>query len=86
MAVYPFYAEVDSSTRKELVGVGCRSNSSGSYLHTKISVRDKGDIRTAYEIRQWTYELTDSEGKTHIKLVSCVFHNNACIHKFETDY
>ncbi len=54
MAVYPFYVEVDSSTRKTTEGVGCRSKD--GYMTTTIYQRDNGEITSPYKV--WQYSDT----------------------------
>ena len=39
MAVYPFYTEVESSTRSNSIGIGCRAKN--GYMTTKIYQREK---------------------------------------------
>lgn len=57
MAVYPFYANVNSSTRKSSVGVGARSKSGN--LTTTIYQREKGEITCPFLIHQYTEERED---------------------------
>lgn len=54
MSIYPFYVEVNSSTRKTTEGVGCRSKDGD--MTTTVYQRDKGEITTPYKI--WQYSET----------------------------
>ena len=80
MAVYPFYAEVNSSTRKDIVGVGCRSKQ--GEMTTEIYQRDNGSITNPYTIRQYT--MTKEDGT--IRCITSVSFQGKEIHSHFTDY
>lgn len=54
MAVYPFYVEVNSSSRANTVGVGDRHKK--AYMETYIYQRDRGEITTPFKIVQRSVE------------------------------
>ena len=81
MAVYPFYVNVKSSTRKSEIGVGARSKNSEMII--EIHQRDRGEITTPYTIKQETYENTET-GVIH--LVTYVYKNGELIDTHETEY
>lgn len=81
MAVYPFYTEIESSTRSNSIGVGCRAKN-GS-MTTKIYQRENGEITTPYEVKQFTAENTET-GK--ISLTTRIYFQGMCIHEHTTDY
>lgn len=80
MAVYPFYAEVNSSTRKDTVGVGCRRKQ--GEMNIEIYQRDKGEITNPYTIRQYT--MTREDGT--IRCITSVSFQGKEIHSHFTDY
>lgn len=79
--VYPFYIEVDSSTRKSAVGVGTKSKD-GS-LMTRVYQRDDGNITNPFQIRQYTYQIPDT-GKR--MCVTQIFFKGECLKQHETPY
>lgn len=81
MAVYPFYLEADSSSRKSTISGGVRSKN--GYMNTKIYQRDNGEITTPYEIRQYTRENTET-GK--LQCVTAVYYQGKCVSEHTTDY
>lgn len=84
MAVYPFYAEVNSSTRKSLASAGCRAKD--GYMTTTIYQRENGAITIPYKIHQSSfYEMRD-DGKEHLVLETQVIYEGDVIHKHRTDY
>lgn len=80
MAVYPFYATVDSSTRKDTVGVGCRKKQ--GEMSIEVYQRDKGEITNPYTIRQYT--VTKEDGT--IRCITSVSFQGKEIHSHFTDY
>lgn len=54
MAIYPFYTEVISSTRKTPATCGCIAKDGG--MHTNIYQRDEGTVTTAFTINQFSKE------------------------------
>lgn len=81
MSVYPFYVEVDSSTRKSTVGVGCKSKQ--GEMTVEVYQRNEGSITNPYTIRQYT--LTNEENGT-IRCVTSVSFQGKEIHSHFTDY
>ena len=81
MAVYPFYVNVKSSTRKSEIGVGARRKN--SEMTIEVHQRDRGVITTPYRIKQETYENTET-GVIH--LVTYVYKNGELIDTHETEY
>lgn len=79
--VYPFYIEVDSSTRSSKVGVGTKSKD-GS-LMTNVYQRDDGNITNPFQIRQYTYQIPDT-GKR--MCVTQIFFKGECLKQHETPY
>lgn len=77
--IYPFYVEVESSSRKNTVGVGGKSKY--DTITTKIRQRDNGDITTPYLIEQ---RLIEVEGEQF--LCTEVFYYGTSIHKHLTKY
>ena len=57
MTVYPFYVEVESSTRKNVTGVGVRSKN--GTLTTKVYQRENGAITIPYVINQYPVMVDD---------------------------
>ena len=80
MSVYPFYVSVESSTRKDTVGVGCRKKQGA--VHTKIYQRENGEITNPYTIHQYT--ITKEDGS--IRCVTTVSFQGREIHCHFTDY
>lgn len=80
MSVYPFYVEVDSSTRKDTVGVGCRRKQ--GEMTTKVYQRDAGSITKPYTIQQYT--VTKEDGT--IRCITSVSFQGKEIHSHFTDY
>lgn len=81
MAVYPFYVKVNSSTRREEVGVGCRSKKGNMTIN--ILQRNRGAIETPYKIVQTTNENTETG---ELLLVTTVYKNGVVIDSYETNY
>lgn len=79
MAVYPFYTEIQSSTRKTSSGVGMRSKDGDMITH--IHQRDKGAITTPFTIYQYTHE---EDGV--LKCVTRVSQNGVIVAEHITDY
>ena len=79
MAVYPFYVEVNSSTRANKVGVGARSKK--GYVETYIYQRDEGEITTPFKIVQRSVE---HEGE--LKLYTEVYYRGELIKTHTTNY
>lgn len=79
MAVYPFYTEIQSSTRKTPTGVGMRSKDGNMITH--IHHRDKGAITTPFTIYQYTIE---EDGV--LKCVTRVSYKGEVIKEHITDY
>ena len=79
MAVYPFYVEVDSSTRKQSTGVGARAKN-GS-LMTKVYQREKGGITTPFTIQQFTDERDGV-----LKCITRVYFQGELLKEHITDY
>lgn len=80
--IYPFYVEVNSSTRDKEVGVGCR-NKSGEII-THILQRKEGNIFEAFKIVQTSVYSETTKMRT---LVSCVYdHDGKLIASQETIY
>lgn len=79
--VYPFYVEVDSSTRSSKVGVGARSKD--GTLVTDVYQRDDGNITNPIQIRQYTYQIPDT-GKR--MCVTQIFFEGECLKQHETPY
>ena len=48
--VYPFYVEVNSSSRANNVGVGAKTKK--AYMETFVHQRDEGEITTPFKIVQ----------------------------------
>lgn len=80
MAVYPFYVSVDSSTRRDTTGVGCRSKQ--GEMTTEVFQRDNGSITNPYTIRQYT--MTKEDGT--IRCITSVSFQGKEIHSHFTDY
>lgn len=79
MAVYPFYVEVNSSSRANKVGCGAKSKK--GYMETFIYQRDEGEITTPFKIVQRSIE----EGN-EIKLYTEVYYNGELIKTHITNY
>ena len=79
MAVYPFYVEVNSSSRANTVGVGAKSKK--GYIETYIHQRDEGAIITPFKIVQHSIE-EDGDIKLHTE----VYHNGKLIKTHTTNY
>lgn len=79
MAVYPFYTEIHSSTRKNVTGVGTKSKD-GS-MTTYIHQREDGGITTPFTITQHTEE---QDGV--LKCITTVFFKGEVIKQHITDY
>ena len=79
--VYPFYVEVNSSTRDKLVGVGTRAKD--GTLVTTVCQRDTGCVTKPIEIRQYTY-VNLNDGKR--MCVTQIFFKGECIKQHETPY
>ena len=79
MAVYPFYVEVNSSSRANKVGVGDRHRK--AYMETYIYQRDKGEITTPFKIVQRSVEI----GR-ELKLCTEVYYNGELIKTHITNY
>ena len=85
MAVYPFYVDVKSSTRKTSVGVGCRAKEGD--MTTSVYQRDDGRITTPYKVYQYS-ERIDGELYliTEIKYKDQETDRYEVIHKHITQY
>ena len=85
MAVYPFYVDVKSSTRKTSVGVGCRAKEGD--MTTSVYQRDDGRITTPYKVYQYS-ERIDGELYliTEIKYKDLETDRYEVIHKHITQY
>lgn len=82
MAVNPFYVKVESSTRKETVGVGMKRKD--GRMDTYIHQRDHGEITTPFHITQVTMQNTETG---EIYLTCWVYdENNVCVAEKETVY
>ena len=79
MAVYPFYVEINSSSRANNVGVGARQKK--GYMETFIYQRDEGAITNPFKIIQRSIE-EDNE----IQLRTEVYHNGELIKTHITKY
>lgn len=80
MAVYPFYVDVNSSTRKSRIGVGVRRKD--GFMRTVITQRNQGAIETAFTIECDTNIIDGKE-----KLVTSVYDcNGDLIAEHYTDY
>lgn len=55
MSIYPFYTEINSSTRKTVEGVGCRAKE--GTMTTSIHQRECGAITTPYKINQYSEDI-----------------------------
>lgn len=53
MAVYPFYTEINSSTRENVTGVGCRAKDGD--MTTYVKQREEGRITTPYKLYQSSF-------------------------------
>ena len=85
MAVYPFYVEVNSSSRANTVGVGTREKK--GYVETYIYQRDEGAITTPFKIVQRSKEIVDTEtNKVVLELRTEVYHNGKLIDAHTTLY
>ena len=85
MAVYPFYVDVKSSTRKTNVGVGCRAKAGD--MTTSVYQRGEGRITTPYKVYQYSEEI-DGELylTTEIKYKDPETERYEVIHKHITKY
>lgn len=79
MAVYPFYVEINSSTRKTNTSVNTRDKDGTMVMH--IHQRDNGCITNPYKIRQYSVHRN---GK-HL-LVTDILYLDKVIHSHETEY
>lgn len=85
MSIYPFYVEVNSSTRKTIEGVGCRSKDGD--MTTTVYQRDKGAITTPFKIRQYsTEDLNEETGEWEHHLHTDVYYQGEVIKRHITDY
>lgn len=84
MAVYPFYVESNSSTRRTTSGVGCRAKN--GYMTTSIYQRDNGAITTPYKVYQYSHYETRDDGKEHLVLTTEIIYQGEVIHSHSTDY
>lgn len=80
MAVMPFYVTVDSSTRANTVGCGCKAKQ--GYIETVIHQRSNGAITTPFKVVQMSH--TDENGK--ITLHTTVYHEGKLLVEHITDY
>lgn len=80
MAVMPFYATIDSSSRANPVGCGCKSKQ--GHLETIIYQRDNGTITAPIKVIQMSH--TDENGK--ITLHTTVYHEGKLLVEHITDY
>lgn len=79
MSVYPFYVEVESSTKKNVTGVGIKSKN--GYLTTHVYQRETGCITMPYEIRQHTMVVDDNQ-----YLITEILYQGDVIHQHITNY
>ena len=79
MAIYPFYTKVESSTRKEVTGVGARSKE--GVLNTHIYQRENGEAINPFTINQYT-ETRDGV----LKCITRVFYQGGLLKEHITDY
>lgn len=79
MAVYPFYTEIDSSTRRSNCGCGTRNKD--GYMTTHIYQRSEGSITEPYTIKQ---RSSYTNGKH--ELITEVWHDNKIVHSHTTEY
>ena len=79
MAVYPFYVEVNSSSRASSVGVGAKSKK--AYMETFVHQRDEGEITTPFKIVQ---RIVEDEGE--IRLYTEVYYNGKLLKTHITNY
>lgn len=77
--VYPFYIEVNSSSRANPVGVGAKSKK--AYMETFIHQRDEGEITIPFKIVQRTVE-----DNGELRLYTEVYHNGTLIKTHITNY
>lgn len=79
MAVYPFYVDIDSSSRRTMCGCGTKSKE--GYMTTKVYQRDEGCITQPFEIKQ-SSDYVDGVLMLHTR----VFHNGEMIADHATKY
>lgn len=79
MTVFPFYVEVESSTRKNVTGVGVRSKN--GTLTTKVYQRENGAITIPYVINQYPVMVDDIQC-----LCTEILYQGDVIHKHITQY
>ena len=84
MAVYPFYVEADSSSRKSLIAGGVRAKD--GYMTTSIYQRENGAITTPYKVYQHSFSEMRDDGKEHLVLETQVIFQGDVIHSHRTDY
>lgn len=72
--IYPFYVEVESTSRKNPVGVGMKNKN--GFVTIKVRQREFGNITTPYLIQQHTVEIDGEEF-----LCTEVFYYGTSIHK-----
>ena len=84
MAIYPFYVEADSSSRKSLIAGGVRAKD--GEMTTAIYQRDNGAITTPYKVYQHSFSEMRDDGKEHLVLETQVIFQGDVIHTHRTDY
>ena len=84
MAVYPFYVEADSSSRKSLIAGGVRAKN--GEMTTAIYQRDNGAITTPYKVYQHSFSEMRDDGKEHLVLETQIIFQGDVIHTHRTDY
>ena len=84
MAVYPFYVEANSSSRKSLIAGGVRAKD--DEMTTAIYQRDNGAITTPYKVYQHSFSEMRDDGKEHLVLETQIIFQGDVIHTHITDY
>lgn len=79
MAVYPFYTEIDSSTRNSMCGCGTKAKD--GQMTTHIYQRSDGSITEPYTIKQHSRYADDKH-----YLVTEIWHDSEIVHQHETEY
>ena len=77
--IYPFYIEINSSSRANNVGVGAKSKK--AYMETFVHQRDEGEITTPFKIVQRCVE-----DENDLKLYTEVYYNGELIKTHITNY